>query len=223
MTELPTQENSNFKSLKQKFQGIRDQFTESMRLRIHRAISWLEPAERFEEVDAKFLFLWISFNAMYAELQTEKEPEYKIQRGYFKKLVDFDSESKIYHAVWDQFSGPIRLLLNNQYVFHAFWDFQNNVDNSLDWEERFKLSKRQINRAMSEKNTVKILTTLFSRLYVLRNQLIHGAATWNSSTNRTQLNDGVAILSYLLPVFIEIMMDNNEQDWGKPLYPVIVE
>ena len=223
MADLIKQTHSNFAILKQKFQNIRDQFNESMRLRIHRAISWLEPADNFDEIDAKFLFLWISFNAMYAEINFEREPEYKIQKGYFEKLVEFDSHSKIYHAVWNQFSGPIRLLLDNKYVFHAFWDFQNGVEDSADWEERFKLSKRQINRAMGTKDTVKILTTLFSRLYVLRNQLIHGAATWNSSTNRTQLKDGVAILTYLLPVFIDIMMENYDQNWGKPLYPVIAD
>ncbi|MCA2008623.1 hypothetical protein [Tritonibacter mobilis] len=62
---------------------------------------------------------------------------------------------------------------------------------------------------------------LFDRLYVLRNQLIHGGATWNSSVNRDQLRDGVAILSVLMPVMIDIMMDNANEEWGKPFYPVV--
>ena len=223
MIDTTNQTQSNFEILKQKFRDIRDQFTESMRLRIHRAISWLEPAENFTEDDAKFLFLWIAFNAMYAEIKFEREPEYQIQKEYFEKLVNLDSETRIYNAVWNQFSGPIRLLLDNKYVFHAFWDFQNNIEDSADWEDRFKFSKRQINKAMTTKDTVQILRTLFSRLYVLRNQIIHGGATWNSSTNRTQLKDGVAILSYLLPVFIDIMIENYAEDWGKPLYPVVSE
>ena len=223
MTNNSDQNQTNFKVLKQKFRDIRESFSESMRLRIHRAISWLEPAAEFEEDDAKFLFLWISFNAMYSEKNTVRGSELVIQKGYFKKLVELDSDSKIYQAVWDQFSGPIRLLLNNQYIFHAFWDYHNGNENFVDWEESLNLSKRQINRAMREKNTVKILTTLFSRLYVLRNQIMHGGATWKSSTNRMQLKDGVAILSYLLPVFLELMMDNYDKNWGKPFYPVIEE
>ena len=223
MTNNSDYQQTNFKVLKQKFRDIRDSFSEPMRLRIHRAISWLEPADEFEEDDAKFLFLWISFNAMYSEKNTVRGSELVIQKGYFKKLVELDSDSKIYQAVWDQFSGPIRLLLNNQYIFHAFWDYHNGNENFADWEESLNLSKRQINRAMREKNTVKILTTLFSRLYVLRNQIMHGGATWKSRTNRMQLKDGVAILSYLLPVFLELMMDNYDKNWGKPFYPVIVE
>ena len=34
---------------------------------------------------------------------------------------------------------------------------------------------------------------VFDRLYVLRNQLVHGGSTWNSGINRTQVRDGAAI------------------------------
>ena len=62
---------------------------------------------------------------------------------------------------------------------------------------------------------------LFDRLYMLRNQLIHGGATWNSTVNRDQLRDGSEILSYLLPIMVDIMMDNPQEDWGRPFYPVV--
>jgi hypothetical protein len=78
-----------------------------------------------------------------------------------------------------------------------------------------------IARAMAERATAKILSTLFDRLYVLRNQLVHGGATWNSSVNRDQVRDGTAVLGWLLPVMIDIMMDNPDYDWGKPFYPVV--
>jgi hypothetical protein len=39
--------------------------------------------------------------------------------------------------------------------------------------------------------------------------------------NRDQLRDGVAILSVLMPVVIDIMMDNADEEWGKPFYPVV--
>ena len=66
-----------------------------------------------------------------------------------------------------------------------------------------------------------LLAVVFDRLYVLRNQIIHGGSTWNSSVNRRQVQDGVSVLSWLLPIFIDIMMDNPKQDWGKPFYPVV--
>jgi hypothetical protein len=56
---------------------------------------------------------------------------------------------------------------------------------------------------------------------VLRNQLIHGGATWNSSVNRDQVRDGAAVMGCLLPVFIDIMMDHPDRGWDMPHYPVI--
>ena len=61
---------------------------------------------------------------------------------------------------------------------------------------------------------------MFSRLYTLRNQLLHGGATWQSSVNRTQLRDGTAILGDIVPVLIEIMMDHPGELLGEPCYPV---
>ena len=63
------------------------------------------------------------------------------------------------------------------------------------------------------------LSFVFDRLYVLRNQLVHGGATWNSAVNRDQVRDGASILGFLMPVFVDVMMDNPHEDWGRPFYP----
>ena len=55
---------------------------------------------------------------------------------------------------------------------------------------------------------------------MLRNQLVHGGATWNSGVNRDQVRDGAHILAVLVPVFIDLMMDNPQAPWGAPYYPV---
>lgn len=70
-------------------------------------------------------------------------------------------------------------------------------------------------------NSARVLSFVFDRLYVLRNQLVHGGSTWNSGVNRAQVRDGAAILAFLLPVFVDLMMDNPGKDWGKPFYPVV--
>ena len=58
-------------------------------------------------------------------------------------------------------------------------------------------------------------------LYMLRNQMMHGGTTWNSSVNRDQVKDGAAILGVLLPVMIDLMLDHPHEDWGTPCYPVV--
>ena len=39
--------------------------------------------------------------------------------------------------------------------------------------------------------------------------------------NRAQVRDGAAILTFLMPVFVDLMMDDPGKDWGKPFYPVV--
>ena len=62
---------------------------------------------------------------------------------------------------------------------------------------------------------------VFDRLSVLRNQLVHGGATWGGSINRPQVRDGTAILAFLIPVFVDVMLDNPLEYWGRPFYPVV--
>jgi hypothetical protein len=113
------------------------------------------------------------------------------------------------------------VFLDNRYVFQPFWNFHNGLPGNKDWQERFDKSIRRTQTALSDKDTKAILVTLFDRLYVLRNQLVHGGATWNSSVNRSQVRDGASILSFLVPVFINLMMDHPEVKWGAPYYPLV--
>jgi hypothetical protein len=57
---------------------------------------------------------------------------------------------------------------------------------------------------------------------VLRNHLVHGGSPWNSAVNRDQVRGGAAILGFLMPVFVDTMMDHPGEDWCKPFYPVVV-
>ena len=137
------------------------------------------------------------------------------------KLIELDKRQAIYEAIWKRFSGSIRMLIDNKYVFSPFWSYHNEVLGYDDWEDRFRKSKVHLHKALQNHDTRMILATVFDRLYVLRNQIVHGGATWNSSVNRSQIRDGHEILAFLVPLFIDLMMDNPDKNWGAPYYPVI--
>lgn len=61
--------------------------------------------------------------------------------------------------------------------------------------------------------------TTFSRFSYF--PAVHGGSTWNSGVNQAQVRDGAEILGFLMPVFIDIMKDNPNENWGKPFYPVV--
>ena len=212
-------------TLKEKQRALRAGFPETMGLRVHRSISWIGRAEQAgDDCDAAFLFLWIAFNAAYADegsLQGIATGERRAFEDFFAKLVALDADQQIYNAIWQRFSGPIRNLMQNRYVFNPFWQFHNGIDGYEDWQERFIASAHSFANAVQSMDTARVLSFVFDRLYILRNQLIHGGATWNSAVNRAQVGDSAAILSFLMPVLVDIMMDHPDEDWGKPFYPVV--
>jgi len=136
----------------------------------------------------------------------------------FRRILDSGFTG---HAIWSKFSGPIRVLLDNKYVFQPYWNHLNGIPGYDDWDRSFESAKHVANKAIQANDTKTILSILFDRLYVLRNQLVHGGATWNSQVNRDQVRDGCAILTFLLPCFIDIMMENPNESWGPPYYPVM--
>jgi hypothetical protein len=73
-------------------------------------------------------------------------------------------------------------------------------------------------------NTLALLQELFERLYVLRVQVFHGAATSGSKYKTQNIEDAIAVLGGLVPVMIDIMLvAGPEQDWGDVCYPPIHE
>ena len=87
------------------------------------------------------------------------------------------------------------MFLHNRYVFTHFWKHHNGVEGFENWEEWFRGSERRFRRALEERDTVRVLRLIFDRLYVLRNQIVHGCSPWNSRVNRGQVRDGAALQS----------------------------
>lgn len=66
-----------------------------------------------------------------------------------------------------------------------------------------------------------VLSVVLSRVYTLRDQLMHSGATWNSAVNRDQVRDCTNLLAKLVPLVIAIMLDNTDTLWGGVCYPVV--
>ena len=212
-----------FTELKQYQRSHRNNFSENLALRSHRGLSWLKRAEMCEDdPDAKFIFLWIAFNAIYAQdLDTLKLREAESFSKFIEKLLALDNENELSDIVWQEFSGSIRVLLNNPFVFQPFWEYQNGSIDEDEFKTRFASAQSSAARALGNAKTNVVLRLVLQRLYTLRNQLIHGGATWNSSVNREQLRDANCLLHKLVPALIDIMMRNPDELWGDANYPVV--
>jgi Apea-like HEPN len=209
-------------ALKTRQRALRENWPQDFSLRIHRAVSWIGRAEQeTDDCAAAFLFLWIAFNAAYGGGERFESGQRGAFETFFRRLDRLDDARRLYDIVWTRFPGPIRLFLENRYVFAPFWRHHHGEAEAADWKRRFDLARRRFYLALRNRETVTILSMLFDRLYVLRNQVMHGGATWNSAVNRDQLHDGAAILGSFVPVMIDLMMDAPNEDWGRPIYPVV--
>lgn len=213
-----------YEELKIRQRKERESYSKYLSVRVHRALSWLNRAEQCkDDADSQVIFLWIAFNAAYAN---DIDEQYRLReqemfRQFLGRLCELDSQQRLKNLVWVEFPGTIRILLDNQHVFQPFWDYQNNKITEDDWQNRFSNAKASANAALGRENSAEVLSIALSRVYTLRNQLIHGGSTWNSKVNRNQIRDCARLLSCLLPIVIEIMMDNHNELWGQPCYPVV--
>ncbi len=209
-------------ALKARLKSAGEKMPDPTRVRIHRAISWLKRAEaEAGDHDARFIFLWIGFNAAYAQEFGFEHEERELLRGFLQKLLAVDADKVLHGLLFKKFTGSVRLLIDNKFVFEPFWRALRDHDASERWKRKFDDDRAAAMKAVTGTDTVTVLGVVFDRLYVLRNQLVHGGATWNGKVNRAQVKDGAELLHSLLPVILELMLDHPELEWGGISYPVV--
>src|SRR5690606_35883841 len=165
--------------------------------------------------------LWIALNAAYAHEFGFEERELVQIRRFIAVLVEHDLEQRLHAVLFRQFSGPIRTLIDNRFVYEPFWRALREHDGSGRWERQFSDSREIAMRTVLEKRVDVLLQVILDRLYMLRNQLVHGGTTWASSVNRAQLRDGVAILGTLVPVILALMVEMKDVDLGQEIFPAL--
>lgn len=211
------------RELKERQRNERNDWTDSFRLRTQRALSWLKRAENeAHDPDACFTFLWISFNAAYGRFiegaqETNERQKYE---EFIQILLASDRTKRIESLLFGSLSESMERLIANKYVQFDYWHHRMFPELNRDWE---KSLNSEINSASYHQRKGKshpYLMIVLSRLQVLRNQIMHGASTWDSMTNRGQVQDAAEFMRQFVPLMILVMMDVPDQEWGEPLYPV---
>ncbi|MCF6441133.1 hypothetical protein L1077_16985 [Pseudoalteromonas luteoviolacea] len=84
----------NYQRLKNKQREVRDGFSENLALRVHRALSWLNKSEQCnDDQDSQFIFLWIAFNAAYAQdTEVLRHTESEAFSKFISKLIELDNK-----------------------------------------------------------------------------------------------------------------------------------
>ena len=241
---MPNELKPQIDSLQAKIDVLRA--TPALEHRLRRAVSWLKRGDAERDTDAKYIFLWIAFNAAYAVERKselgEDVSEAQRRENYFGALVPLDVNRRIYKTLATELRPPIQDIMQNEYVYRGFWScLDDRPFNWRDWPNRegFKRDQDFVAKLLGYgassgslqtqlraiavvpvDDVVAVLVKLFDRLNVLRNQLMHGCATQDGLLNRRQVDAGATVLGPMMCAFLDVMADNPRNDWGPLAYPV---
>ena len=190
--------------------------------RVHRACSWIDRVEREAEStdhDVHLVSLWIAFNALYGQwdpYKLEPKSERKSYRDFCDRLRKLDRDKQIDSFMQDHKRLVVKIC-EDPFISSYYWR-----NPGLDPKRKSRGDVNRIRRMYTEESWAKILDELLERVYLMRCQLVHGAATYGSKLNRKSLKRCVMMLRQLLPVLMLVLVDDGvDEDWGALCYPPV--
>jgi hypothetical protein len=223
MTEIITAQTVHelrhrWKPHKERFAALGGQ--QPTAIRFHRACSWLARVEQMPEGqdhDLALVSLWIAFNSLYGQWDCQKrepKPDRESWRAFVDRILKLDRENVV-PAMLQEHKRLVLALLGDEYVSAYFWQEPTVV--------RAKTSRKAAHNAHTwyiEHRWIQILDEILARVYVVRCQLVHGAATYGGRLNRTSLKHCTTMMQRLLPAILLVWIDHGaNEDWGSMCYP----
>lgn len=189
-------------------------------VRFHRACSWMRRAEEIsgkDDLDFALLSQWTAFNALYGQWdESKREPisDCASWRSFLDRMIALDKNSAIADALTE--NKPLVIsIYDDEYLSRYFWE-----EPSGKRANQSKKPKYESRTWYFEGNWTMILDRLIERIYLMRCQLVHGAATYNSSLNRAASRRCSQMMDHLLKAFLLVWInDGADEDWGCMCYP----
>lgn len=193
---------------------------ESLLIRVHRACSWLQHVEELgpkDSVDARLIYRWIAFNSLYGRWNEEKrepEPEWQSVVSFTSQLLEIDQSGHL-AAMLEEHRKLVMSIFDDEHLSRFFW--QEPTDERARKATKTKFDARTW---YSEKRYGRILDRVLERLYLMRCQLVHGAATFDSDLNRTAVRRSETMLGHVVTAMLLVIIDHGiNEDWGSLCYP----
>jgi hypothetical protein len=191
-------------------------------IRFHRACSWLgrgASALESNDLDVALVSQWVAFNALYGQwdaVKCEPKPDASTWRDYLHRILKLDGEQHLGRMLRDH-RPLIMTVFRNQFLSRNFW--QNPCENGTQGANK---ASRDAANWYADERWFPLLKSLFDRIYFLRCQLVHGAATYESDLNREALKYCSMTLDHFVRGFLYVLIHHGaDEDWGSMCYPPI--
>lgn len=213
------------RELRRRWKPVKESIAESadhepLRIRVHRCFSWLQHVEAMPDdgpLDGQLIFRWIALNSLYGTWDAEnREPigDRKTLSPFLERLLHLDADQYIANELEHQ-RDRIMQIFSDEHIVHSYWKEPT--------PERAIKSRRATFDARTwyhEQRYGGILHRLVERVYLLRCQLVHGAATHGSNLNRDAIARCNEFLGGMVPAMLLVIIDHGrDKDWGTLCYP----
>ena len=183
--------------------------------RVSRSLSWYAKSESAATPDERLIFSYIAFNALYA--QEEQMKEYKAHENFLFQLIARGGGNEIFAFALEQ-KKALRKIMSSQYLSKIYWDDKGGMSEKGERLEREKKIVDRIVPQIKSRNIAPVKDAIY-RIYLLRNQLLHGMAAYQDSYNRHQVQLCADFLHPLVGRMIATVIGDKKQNWGKVPYP----
>ena len=195
---------------------------EPILIRIHRACSWLQRVEQIEAADANdldtiLIYRWIALNSLYGQWNDrERQPvtDKSSLPAFLDRIFELDTDSRV-TTILEEHRKLVESIFDDAYLTRYFWE-----EPTTERARRTQKTKFDARTWYLEKRYRLILDRLMERIYLLRCQLVHGAATLGGQLNRTAVRRCSTMLGHLAPAILLVIIDHgHDEDWGPMCYP----
>ena len=176
-----------------------------------------EQADCSEDLDLSLLSQWIAFNALYGQWDGEAKepvPDHVCWRHFVDRILSLDKDRSVIDILRDH--KPLAMtIFEDEYLSRYYWKKPNEKRASRSRKTKFDARTWYL-----QENWTLILDGLIERIYLLRCQLVHGAATYNSNLNRTSVRRCSQMMDHLVRAFLFVWIEHGaDEDWGIMCYP----
>jgi hypothetical protein len=197
---------------------------ESIRLRMHRAFSWMRKSDEFplpDEADARLIFSWIAMNTLYAKWDSDhsnREPEWKVREAFLERMVKEDVKGRIQEVLLESRKLCDRLL-SEEHLINSYWG-----NPSEDEARKARTKPRRIGKYYHDADEViNVLLPLIKCVAMLRSQIVHGQSTCGSSANRDVVEAGAKVIFDLTLTILQVIAEDglwqDDASWMPVPYP----
>lgn len=193
---------------------------EATLIRFHRACSWLARVEEIasdQDADLVLVSQWIAFNSLYGQWDRAKRepcPDRECWRSFVDRVLLLDGNDHVVGALREH-KRLVMSLLEDDFLSTSYWR-----DPSARRNGHAKRMKSTAQSWYLAQRWTMIIDELLDRIYLMRCQLVHGAATYGGKLNRTSLRRCTLMLQHLMTTFLSVWIDHGaDEDWGTMCYP----